>query len=76
MSLLQIAVLGTAVVVVFKPLLSGVLRASLMLFGAPLSKEEVAANGKQRDAQLMRNMINSSTCPSHAAELRAMAARG
>jgi hypothetical protein len=64
-----------AFVVVFKPLLLGVFRAIVLVFNPRLSKEERRARGAMRDARMLQKMINNSQGPSHAAELRAMAAR-
>lgn len=60
----------------FKPLLTGIARALMLLVRPPLSKEERQARRQLRDAKLMQRMINSSQGPSHAAELRAMMSRG
>jgi hypothetical protein len=59
----------------FKPLINGMLRALLLLVHPHLSKEEKLARSKMRDAMMMQRMINASSGPSQAAELRAMAAR-
>jgi hypothetical protein len=61
--------------VFFKPLLVGVARALLLVARPRLTKDERLARRQMRDAQMMQNMINSSQGPSHAAELRALAAR-
>ncbi len=62
-------------VVFFKPLLVGVARAAMLVVRPRLTKEERLARRQMRDAQMVQNMINSSHGPSHAAELRALAAR-
>ena len=62
-------------VVLFKPLLSGIGRAFVLLVKPRRSKAELAARRQMHDAQVLQTMINSSHGPSHAAELRAMAAR-
>ena len=59
----------------FKPLLTGIARALLLLVRPPLTKEERQARRQMRDAQMLQRMINASHGPSHAAELRALAAR-
>jgi hypothetical protein len=64
-----------AMLLVFRPLLVGMLRAALLLIRPRLSREERAARAHMRDMRAMQNMINSSSGPSHAAELRAIAAR-
>ena len=71
---LSLSVLS-GLVVFFKPLLSGIARATLLLFKPRLSLEERVARSTWRDAQMMQQMINAAQGPSHAAELRAMAAR-
>lgn len=60
----------------FKPLLVGMARALLLLVRPRLSKEERIARAKLRDRRMLQKMINSSSGPSHAAELQAMGARG
>lgn len=60
----------------FKPLLTGIARALVLVVRPRLTKEELLARRQLRDARLMQRMINSSQGPSHAAELRAMMARG
>jgi hypothetical protein len=64
-----------AVAMFFKPLLTGIARALVLIVRPPLSKQERVARRQLRDARLMQRMINSSQGPSHAAELRAMMAR-
>lgn len=59
----------------FRPLLLGLLRAALLVIRPRLSKEERAARAHLRDRRVMQKLINASNCPSHAAELRALAAR-
>ncbi len=63
-----------ALVLLFKPLLSGIGRALLLMVKPHLSREELRARGQMRDAQLFARMINGADA-SHAAELRAMSAR-
>jgi hypothetical protein len=60
----------------FKPLLTGIARALMLIVCPPLSKQKRVARRQLRDARLMQRMINSSQGPSHASELRAMMARG
>lgn len=59
----------------FKPLLVGIARALYLVVCPRLTKEERLARRQMRDAQMLQRMINASHGPSHAAELRAMAAR-
>jgi uncharacterized membrane protein len=61
--------------VFFKPLLTGIARALVLVVRPHRTKEENAARRHVRDAQLLQRMINSSQGPSDAAELRALAAR-
>ena len=64
-----------AVLVLFRPLLIGVLRAVVLVFFPKLSRDEQRRRAHMRDVALVERMIASSSGPSHAAELRAMAAR-
>ncbi|MBC7452402.1 MAG: hypothetical protein H7335_01585 [Massilia sp.] len=59
----------------FQPLLTGIVRALVLVVRPRRSREEMAARRLRRDAQMLQRMINMSQGPSHAAELRAMAAR-
>ena len=59
----------------FKPLLTGIARALVLVVRPHRTREEKTARRQMRDAQLLQRMINSSQGPSHAAELRALAAR-
>jgi hypothetical protein len=74
------AVLGLLLVLslllLFKPLLLGVVRALALAIHPKPTREERAQRRKMRDALLLSRMLNSSEVdPSHAAELRALAAR-
>jgi hypothetical protein len=60
----------------FKPLLTGIVRALVLLVRPRRTKEEQSARRAMRDAQMLQRMINSSQGPSHASELRAMGSRG
>lgn len=60
----------------FKPLLLGIVRAAVLVVRPRLSKEQRAAQSKMRDMRMMQSMIDASSGPSHAAELRALASRG
>ena len=64
-----------ALLVIFRPLLGGLLRAGLLVLRPRLTRDELKARAHMRDRQLLDRMIASSSGPSHAAELRAMAAR-
>lgn len=64
-----------ALILLFKPLLIGIARALILVVNPRLTKEERIARAHMRDAQVLRRMINSSQCPSHADELRALASR-
>jgi hypothetical protein len=65
-----------ALVMLFRPLLSGIVRALVLVVRPRLTRDEQAARRQMRDAQLFQRMINSSQGVNDAAELRAMAARG
>lgn len=65
----------TVLVMLFRPLLSGIGRALVLLVKPRRTKAELAARRQMHDAQMLQTMINSSHGPSHAAELRALAAR-
>lgn len=67
--------LFAGLVVLFRPLLTGILHALTLVVKPSLTKEQRAARRHMRDAQMMQRLINSSSGPSHAAELRALAAR-
>jgi hypothetical protein len=60
----------------FKPLLTGIVRALVLVVRPRRTKEEQRARRHMRDAQMLQRMVNSEHGPSHAAELRAMASRG
>jgi len=65
-----------ALLVVFKPLLTGLVRAAMLVVSPKLSKEELLQRRQMRDAMLLKRMLNSMEGePSHVAELRAIAAR-
>jgi hypothetical protein len=73
--LLSVSALA-ALLIFFKPLLSGIVRALVLVVRPRRTKEEQSARRQMRDSQMLQRMINSSQGPSHAAELRAMASRG
>ncbi|SHH44796.1 hypothetical protein [Massilia sp. CF038] len=73
--LLAAFILGAGVLFLFRPLLTGIFRAALLLVRPRLSLEQRIARAKLRDRRLMQTMIAASSGPSHAAELRAMGAR-
>jgi hypothetical protein len=60
---------------VFRPLLVGSMRAALLVVRPRRSRADRAARAHLRDMRMLQNMINASSGPSHAAELRAIAAR-
>lgn len=62
--------------VMFRPLLIGILRAALLVVRPRRTKDERRRRAQMRDMRMMQKMIASSSGPSHAAELRAMASRG
>ncbi|WP_182915846.1 hypothetical protein [Massilia cavernae] len=59
----------------FKPLLVGILKAMVLVVRPRLTKEQRDARRILRDGRMVQRMINASHGPSHAAELRAMASR-
>lgn len=70
------AVLALAILLLFKPLLRGIARALLLVVKPKLTKEERLQRRLMKDAMMLNRMLNSmEDAPSHAAELRAMAAR-
>jgi len=72
---LLVAVSG-GTLVLFKPLLVGCVRAAVLVVKPKMSKEQRLQRRQMRDAMLLKRMMNRSECdPSHAAELRALAAR-
>ena len=62
----------------FKPLLSGILRALVLTFRPSMTKEQRIAASHQRDAMTIHRMASAIDGASYnvTAELRAMAARG
>lgn len=74
------AVLGLGAVaaglVLFKPLLTGLLNAAILLIRPKLSKEERLSRSHMRDSMLLQRMLNATDgAPSHAADLRALGSR-
>jgi hypothetical protein len=67
------AVAGLAVF--FKPLLTGLARAAVLVVRPRLTKEELAARRKLRDTRLMKRAINNAHGVSQTAEFHALAAR-
>ncbi len=61
--------------IVFRPLLVGILRAAWLLVFPRLSREQRQQRKQMRDRRLIQRMIDASTGPSLTAELRAMACR-
>ena len=64
-----------ALLVLFRPLLVGILRAAMLVVFPRLSRDEILGRAHMRDRKLLQGLIDSSSGPSHAAELRAMGAR-
>jgi hypothetical protein len=73
-AMLGVAALA-ALAVFFKPLLSGLAKAAVLVVRPRLSREEQAARRHLRDTRLMKRMINSAHGISQTAELHALAAR-
>ncbi|MES2297307.1 MAG: hypothetical protein V4582_09705 [Pseudomonadota bacterium] len=65
-----------ALLILFKPLIGGLVHALWLALHPHLSKEERAARRMMRDQLMMQRMINSCEGPGLAAELTAIAARG
>lgn len=67
-----------ALLLAFKPLLSGILRALVLTFKPRMTKEQRIAHIHQRDAMTIHRMASAMDGASYnmTAELRAMAARG
>lgn len=72
--LVSVSVLA-GLIMLFRPLLTGIVRALVLVVRPRRSREDMAARQSRRDAQMLQRMINTSQGPSHVAELRAMAAR-
>ncbi|MBI3285691.1 MAG: hypothetical protein HYZ65_12705 [Burkholderiales bacterium] len=72
--LLGFGILAT-MLVVFKPLLVGLLRAALLVISPKHTREEKTALRNLRNILAIRRVANDAS-PSMAAELRALAARG
>ncbi len=75
--LLGLGIVVTALVV-FKPLLAGMLRAALLLLQPKLTREQKSARRNLRNILAIRRVANDLDCssPNMAAELRALASRG
>ncbi len=74
-SVFGIGVVAT-LLVMFKPLLQGLLGAAILVVRPKLSKEERLSRAHMRDTMMLQRILNASDgAPSHAAELRAMASR-
>jgi hypothetical protein len=71
------AVLALSMLLLFKPLLRGIARALLLVVRPKLNKEQRLQRRLMNDAMMLNRMLNAMDgAPSHAAELRALAARG
>lgn len=75
--LLGFGILAT-MLIVFKPIIVGFLRAGLLLLQPKLTRDEKTAKRNLRNILTIRRMANDldRSSPSMAAELRALAARG
>lgn len=71
-----LALVAIALLVLFKPLLTGVAKAIVVAVKPHLTTEQRIARRKMRDSMLIKEMMNSATGPSDMAELRAMGCRG
>ncbi len=72
---IQTGALAALLLLVFRPLLVGLLRAALLVVRPRLSRDERLARANMHDRRVLAQMIAASSGPSHAAELRAIAAR-
>ena len=75
LGLLARCTVAVVLVIVFRPLLVGLLRAALLAVRPRLTREQREARAHQRGRRMLERMIASSSSPSDAAELRAIAAR-
>jgi hypothetical protein len=75
LGLLARCTIAVVLVILFRPLIMGMLRAALLMVRPRLSREQRQARAHQRDRRVLERMIASSSGPSHTAELRAIAAR-
>ena len=68
----------TTMLIVFKPIIIGFLRAALLLLQPKLTREEKTAKRNLRNILTIRRIANDldNSSPSMAAELRALAGRG
>ncbi|MCH8621498.1 hypothetical protein [Undibacterium sp. TS12] len=75
--LLGLGILAT-MLIVFKPMLVGMLRAALLVISPKKTREEKTAGRNLRNMLAIHRIANDldGTSPNMAAELRAMAARG
>lgn len=74
MSIIALTLL-CALLVMFRPLLLGLVRAAILVVHPRLTREQKLERAHLRDLRVLQQAINASSCPSHAAELRALAAR-
>ena len=63
-------------VLFFKPLLSGIARAAVLVVRPRLTRDELAARRRLRDTKLMQKTINSASGVTQTAELHSIASRG
>jgi hypothetical protein len=62
-------------VMLFRPLLTGIAKALVLVVRPRLSRDQLAARAALRDARALQRVINAAQSPLDAAELRALAAR-
>ncbi len=65
-----------ALALLFKPLLSGIARATVLVLRPRLTRDALAARRRLRDTKLMQKTINSAQGVSQTAELHSIVARG
>ncbi|MFZ6673309.1 hypothetical protein ACO0K3_17305 [Undibacterium sp. Rencai35W] len=75
--LLGVGILAT-MLVVFKPMIAGMLRAALVVLKPRMTREQKSASRNLRNILTIRRIASDldATSPNMAAELRALAARG
>lgn len=75
LGLLARCTVAVVLVIVFRPLLVGTLRAALLAVRPRLTREQREARAQLRGRRVLDKMIAASSSPSDTAELRAIAAR-
>ena len=71
-----LSMFAVATLVVFRPLLAGIVKAAGMVVLRPRSLEEQQGRAHLRDVRVIERLLASDCDPETAAELRALASRG